>query len=119
MNSNTKPFLYNETFINIINEELRMKNIIETLDSNQKYSVDYIFTQIVKISPMRYSSYNLPNRLKDHMGLLYSPNKTLLKRVIKRQIINDENDDDKFIQKYVVIGNDIPLNIKSLDVICD
>jgi hypothetical protein len=53
------------------------------------------------------------------MNLIYSPNKTLLKTAIKRQIISEYDDDNKFIQKYVVIGNDIPLNIKSLDVICD
>jgi hypothetical protein len=119
MNSNTKSYQYNETFINIINEELRIKNITEILDSNQKYSVDYIFTQITKISSTRYNSYTLPNRLKEYMNLIYSPNKTLLKTAIKRQIISEYDDDNKFIQKYVVIGNDIPLNIKSLDVICD
>ena len=117
MNSNTKPFQYNETFINTINEELRIKNITEILVSNQKYSIDYIFTQIAKISPIRYNSYTLPTSLKDYLCLTYSPNKTLLKNVIRRQIISEY--DDKFIQKYVVIGNDIPLNIKSLDVICD
>ena len=91
---------------------------MEILDSNQKYSVDYIFSQITKVSLIRYSSYNLPNKLKEHMSLIYAPNKTLLKTAIRRQIIS-EYDDDKFIQKYVVIGNDIPLNIKTLDVICD
>lgn len=117
MNSNTKVIQYNETFINILNEELRIKNI-EILDYNQKYSVDYIFSQIAKISLIRYSLYNLPTKLKEHLNLSYAPNKSLLKAAIKRMIIS-EYDDDKFIQKYVVIGNDIPANIKSLDVICD
>jgi hypothetical protein len=121
MNSNTKPYQYNETFINIINNELGMKNIMEILDSNRKYSVDFIFTQIIKISIIRYNTYILPNRLKEYMNLLSqtSISKSYLKIVIKRYIISEDDDYDKFIQRYVVIGNDIPLNIKSLDVICD
>ena len=118
MNSNTKSYYYNESFINVLNEELRNNNITELLINGQKYSVEYIFTQITRISTIRYSSYNLPNKLKEFMGLIYAPNKTLLKTTIKRQTIS-EYDDDKFIHKYVVVGNDIPLNIKSLDVICD
>ncbi len=96
---------FNVFFIDIINKLILEKNIQSKyiLNSNIKYTINYILNIILKLSIKCNNRYEVPSKIIKHFELevyiLLSSN--CIRRQIKKQILNDEN---SFTQRYIIVG---------------
>jgi hypothetical protein len=115
-----KEFNFNKQFIDIlINniEELKLYSMYR-LSNDIKYTIDYIFDIIIAISIKKNYNYMFPTDLNKFLAnsnySIYS--KYSIKHIIRRQII-EANNNNNFLKKYIVIGNNYPVIIKDLTII--
>jgi hypothetical protein len=107
-------------FINLLLNILDSKGLrtIYNLNCNAKYSIDYIVDVIIAVSQKAYTRFRIPNELATYFNeSIYSKySKTYLKTLIKQQL--STTTDNLFFNTYVVIGHDVPVTIKDLQVVC-
>ena len=115
---NCKSYLFHIDFINVINGIIINTNLDSKykLNNNNRYTIEYLLEIIIKSSSKLYSRFKLHKDLctyiKVHEHNRYSI--TGIKYIIKNQTTNI---DHNFVNKYVVIGYDIPFNITELNVV--
>jgi len=111
---------FKHEFINLLLNILDSKNLrpVYNLNSNAKYTIDYIADVIVAISQKSYTRFRLPNELATFFNeSIYSKySRTYIKTLIKQHL--STNTDNSFFNTYVVIGYDVPVTIKELVVMC-
>jgi len=115
-------YKFNEQFLNIINSLIVEKNLnskyIE-FNSQIKYKLETIYNVIVELSNNYCGSIKLPESLDSYLrnnnSYSYRLTKAKLRQLIKNEIYKNSNNSD-FLNTYVVIGHDIPVNIKQLTV---
>ena len=115
-------YYFKSEFINILIANINNKGLgsIYNLNTQAKYTVDYIVDILIQISNKSYTRYKLPVDLCTFLGQSqYSKySRTSIKNFVKDQTFNSSENNSIF-NTYVVIGHDIPINIKQLDVIID
>jgi hypothetical protein len=113
-------YIFLPEFIKLLSNILDSKNIenVYNLNHNVKYSIEYIRDIIITISEKSYSRYRLHNKLAAYLKeSAYSKySKTDIKNLIKQQLAIII--DDPFFEIYIIIGYDIPIDFKELNVIC-
>jgi hypothetical protein len=74
----------------------------------------------MNISTKSYTRYRLSQELCQFLGPHFSHygkySKTAIKQIVKEQIF-DNSSNNTIFNTYVIIGHDIPINIKELNVI--
>jgi hypothetical protein len=121
MQARTKNiFNFKNDFIEILIRNIDQKNLraVYNLNSQAKYTIDYIVDVIIAISTKSYTRYKLPADLCNYLNQSqYSKySRTSIKTVVKEQTYNSSGNNSIF-NTYVVIGHDIPVNIKQLNVV--
>ena len=107
-------------FINTLLAILDEKGIrsIYNLNTNAKYSIDYLTDVIIAISQKSYTRYRIPENLANYFkeSLYCKFSRTSIKNLVKQQLGSCTN--DSFFSTYVVIGYDLPITIRELEVVC-
>jgi len=115
-------FYFKPEFIEILLKYIDAKSLrtIYNLNTQAKYTVDYMVDVIINISSKCYTRYKLPVELCTFLNLShYSKySRTSIKTLVKDQIFDNLKNNSIF-NTYVVIGHDIPIQLKELNVIID
>ena len=113
-------FNFKNDFIQILIKNIDTKGLrpIHNLNLQAKYTIDYITDVIIAISTKSYTKYKLPTDLSLYLNQpQYSKYSRLtIKKIIKDQKY-DSSENNYIFNTYIVIGHDIPINIKELNVI--
>ena len=113
-------FNFKNDFIEILirNIDQRGLRAVYNLNSQAKYTIDYIVDVIIAVSTKSYTRYKLPADLSQYLNQSqYSKySRTSIKTFVKDQTYNSSGNNSIF-NTYVVIGHDIPINIKQLNVV--
>jgi hypothetical protein len=115
-------FYFKPEFIEILLKHIDAKSLrtIYNLNTQAKYTIDHMVDVIINISSRCYTRYKLPQDLCIFLNLPhYSKySKTSIKTLVKDQIFDNLKNNSIF-NTYVVIGYDIPIQLKELNVIVD
>jgi hypothetical protein len=115
-------YYFKPDFIEMLLKQIDIKSMrpIYNLNSQAKYSIDYIVDIIMNISTKSYTRYRLSPELCQFLGPNFSQygkySKTAIKQIVKEQIF-DNSSNNTIFNTYVIIGHDIPINIKELNVV--
>ena len=116
-------FNYKLEFINILIYNLTnlgLSNIYK-LDKNTKYNIAYISNIIVNISitcGKLINKYIFPHNLSQYLNNYITNRSYSIENIYKLVKTQISNNDELFINTYIIIGHDIPIIINELTVIC-
>lgn len=115
-------FFFKSEFIDILVKHIDTNGLrsIYNLNTNTKYTIDYIIDIVLQISTKSYTRYRLPQDLCTYLNQSqYSKySRTSIKNFVK-DLTFSSSENNSIFNTYVVIGHDIPINIKQLSVIID
>ena len=115
-------FYFKSESIDILEKHIDSKGLraVYNLNVNTKYTIDYIVDVVLQISNKSYTRYKLPLDLCTYLNQSqYSKySRTSIKNFV-RDLTFTGSENNSIFNTYVIIGHDIPVNIKQLNVIVE
>ena len=113
----TTSYIFKKELLNILIKHINLNGITAySINLNEKYTINYIYQIIIKISTQYYLKYMLPTDLSAYFNK--SSNCKLKPSIIKNLLKSEYYiaNNDSFLKTYVVIDHDIHKPIKELTV---
>lgn len=115
-------FFFKSDFIEILIRHIDSRGLrsVYNLNANTKYTIDYVVDIVLQISNKSYTRYKLPQDLCTYLNQSqYSKySRTSIKNFVK-DLTFSGSENNSIFNTYVVIGHDIPVNIKQLNVVIE